>query len=435
VSFPIVLTVIVALTMAASASAQQAGHRGHDLSSSLFSPREASGTSWVPDASPMYAAHWEKGSWRTMFHGVAFAQALFESGDIHRTGGFSARQFSALNWGMFAARRRAGAGVVGWRTMISVETFTVPGCGYLSILASGEMCDGDTIHDRQHAHDAVMELAADYDRPLRGSLRWQLYAGLSGEPALGPPGYPHRPSSAANPTAPISHHWLDSTHVTFGLVTTGVYQPRWKAEMSVFNGREPDENRLDFDVGRFDSVSGRFTIMATPNLALQVSAGQLHDAEQEFAPEPRTDVFRATASASYHHTFTNGRMLDVTLAVGLNSGREVIPIGSVDLTTAAGLIEGTLTIRDRHVFFARGELVGKPAHDLHAHEYADRVFPVGKLQVGYTRYFTGTKGVQIGIGGTGSLALTGPELAPRYQNGVAPGAGVFATIRPARHGR
>jgi hypothetical protein len=46
-----------------------------------------------------------------------------------------------------------------------------------------------------------------------------------------------------NPLAPISHHWLDSTHITFGLVTAGVYANRGKAEASVFNGREPDEKR------------------------------------------------------------------------------------------------------------------------------------------------------------------------------------------------
>ena len=105
------------------------------------------------------------------------------------------------------------------------------------------MCEGDTIHDRQHPHDLFMELAADYDRPLRGSLRWQVYAGLAGEPALGPISFPHRASAIANPVAPIAHHWLDATHITFGLVTAGVYDRRWKGELSLFNGREPDEER------------------------------------------------------------------------------------------------------------------------------------------------------------------------------------------------
>ena len=41
-------------------------------------------------------------------------------------------------------------------------------------------------------HDLFMEMAVDYERALLGAWRWHVYAGLAGEPALGPPGYPHR---------------------------------------------------------------------------------------------------------------------------------------------------------------------------------------------------------------------------------------------------
>jgi hypothetical protein len=97
--------------------------------------------------------------------------------------------------------------------MISLEPWTLRDCGYISYLASGEVCEGDTIHDRQHPHDFFMELAADYDRPLRGSWRWQVYGGLSGEPALGPVSFPHRVSAMLNPIA-RSHHWMDATHIS-----------------------------------------------------------------------------------------------------------------------------------------------------------------------------------------------------------------------------
>src|SRR5689334_5217356 len=83
----------------------------------------------------------------------------------------------------------------------------------------------------------------------------------------------------ANPLAPITHHWMDSTHVTFGVVTGGVYGSRWKAETSVFNGREPDQDRTDFDFGALDSVSGRFWYLPTSKLALQASIGRLNQAE------------------------------------------------------------------------------------------------------------------------------------------------------------
>jgi hypothetical protein len=408
-------------------------HEHHADTPGLFAPREASGTAWLPDDSPMYGLERPLGDWTIMVHGALFAQYLYEPGDIHRTGGSSNHQGGSVNWGMLAARRPVGRGRIGLRAMISAEPWTVPGCGYLNLLATGELCEGDTIHDRQHAHDLFMELAADYDRPLRGSLRWQVYGGLSGEPALGPAGFPHRLSAMPNPTAPISHHWLDSTHITFGLVTAGVYDRRWKAEVSLFNAREPDEHRTDLDLGPLDSVSGRVTFSPTRRLSLQVSAGHLRAAEAEFPPLPRSDVDRVTASAVYHRSSGQGSLWATTLAYGANSAREFIPGGVLDATTHAGLLESSVTLSDRHTWFGRAELVGKPAHDLHAHEYASLIFTIGKLQGGYVRHLRAWKGIVPGIGATVSASLLPPALAPRYNGRVAPGFGVFLSVRPSRH--
>jgi hypothetical protein len=398
----------------------------------LYPARESSGTSWLPDETPMYGVQRSWRGWNFMLHGSAFAQFIYEPGDIHRTGGFATKQLSSVNWGMVMARRPLGAGRVGFRLMGSIEPWTVTDCGFLNLLANGEMCEGDTIHDRQHPHDLFMELAADYDRPLRGSLRWQIYAGLAGEPALGPAAFPHRVSAMANPVAPISHHWLDSSHITFGLITTGIYDRRWKAEMSLFNGREPDDERADLDLAALDSISGRFSFLPTPRLAFQVSAAHLNEAEAEFAPQPRTDLSRFTTSATYQRTSGEDNWA-TTLAYGINSGREIIPGAEVDLTTHALLLESSVTFGERHTWFGRAEVVGKPAHDLHAHEFADRVFAVGKIEVGYTRGFRPWSGLVPGVGGTFSLSIVPSELAPRYTGQVRPGFAVFVTIRPARH--
>ena len=339
---------------------------------------------------------------------------------------------SSVNWGMVMARRPVGDGRVGFRLMSSVEPWTVTDCGFLNLLANGEVCEGDTIHDRQHPHDLFMELAADYDRPLRGSLRWQIYAGLSGEPALGPAGFPHRVSAMANPVAPISHHWLDSSHITFGLITTGIYDERWKAEMSLFNGREPDDDRANLDLAPLDSISGRVSFLPTPRLAVQVSAAHLNEAEAEFAPQPRTDLNRFTASATYHR-MSGENVWATTLAYGVNSGREIIPGDAIDLVTHALMLESSMTFRERQTWFGRAEVVGKPAHDLHAHEYPTRVFTVGKLEAGYVRNFKSWNSIVPGIGGAFSLSIVPSELAPRYTSRVRPGFAVFVTIRPARH--
>jgi hypothetical protein len=430
------------LTASAATAAAQDGqdtstpHRQHQHSTSdavaLFPPREASGTAWLPDETPMYGIHRAARGWQVMFHGAVFGQYLYEPGDKHRTGGFANHQASSVNWFMAMARRGAGKGRLGLRAMLTVEPWTVGDCGFIDLLATGEMCEGDTIHDRQHPHDLFMEVAADYERPLRGSLRWQVYGGLAGEPALGPAGFPHRVSAMLNPVAPISHHWLDSSHITFGLITTALYDHRWKAEMSVFNGREPDDGREDIDLGPLDSVSGRLTLMPTPRWAVQISAAHLTEAEAEFPPEPRSDVARMTASATYHR-LTATLVWATTMAYGLNSGPEIIPEGVVDLMTHAVLMETSVTVRERDNWFGRLEIAGKPGHDLHVHEAPATIFTVGKLQAGYVRQLTVWKGLTTGIGGTASLAFVPEALVSHYSRRASPGFGVFVSLRPSRH--
>ena len=117
-----------------------------------------------------------------------------------------------------------------------------------------------------------------------------------------------------NPVAPISHHWLDATHISFGVATAGLFGKRWKAEGSVFNGREPDEDRYNFDFGKLDSYSGRFWLLPTDRWALQVSAGHIKDAELRAPGELRETVNRTTASATYHRPLEHGRNWATTIA-------------------------------------------------------------------------------------------------------------------------
>jgi hypothetical protein len=413
-----------------------AGQHQHPAShpdSALFETREASGTAWLPDATPMFGLQRSWRGWDVMLHGVAFGQFLYEPGFIHRTGGFSTHQFGSVNWGMIAARRRAGDGRVGVRAMASLEPWTLRDCGSINLLATGELCEGDTIHDRQHPHDLLMELAADYDRPITNSLRWQFYAALAGEPALGPAAFPHRLSSLLNPIAPISHHWLDSSHISFGVVTTGIHNRRLKGEVSLFNGREPDANRKDIDFGALDSFAARLSWLPTDRLSLQVSAGHLREAEADLASLPRSDIDRFSASATYHRPHGGSGSWATTVAYGLNSGIEFIPEGTFDAVTSAALIETSFSTGTGNVWFGRGELVEKPGHDLHAHAFSRRVFTVLKGQVGYVREFSERQGLVAGVGVTVSLSGVPPELAVQYDGRVRPGFGVFLSLRPPRH--
>jgi hypothetical protein len=347
-------------------------HAGHVMSAGLFTNRDSAGTGWTPMRSPMLAAHRQAGPWSVMLMGNAFLQYLDEFAPIHR----GDRQGGSVNWVMGMGRRAVGAGVVGARVMLSAEPFTIPGCGYPNLLASGELCDGDGIHDKQHPHDLVMELAAEYSRPVTSSLRWHLYGGPAGEPALGPVAFPHRASAMPNPIAPISHHWLDATHITYGVVTSGITAARWRLEGSIFNGREPDDVRHDFDLAPLDSFAARLQLAPTDGLAIQVSAGRLEEAEAGEGDLPAHDVARITASMQYQGALF-GRTLATTVAWGTNSESGV--------RTHAALAEGTMTLTPRHTVFGRVEIAGKQGHDLHIRENESAIFTVGKLQGGYVR--------------------------------------------------
>jgi hypothetical protein len=428
---PLGLLVVSALLLPPAIAAAQTTHQHHSTDQhALFAARESSGTAWQPDETPTAGIHRAWGDWQVMFHGNLLGQFIYEPGEIHRTGGFSTHQFESTNWGMAMARRPIGQARFGLRAMISLEPWTLPGCGSLNLLATGEICEGDTIHDRQHPHDLFMELAAEYDRPLRQSVRWQLYAGLAGEPALGPAGFPHRLSAMDNPIAPIGHHWLDASHITFGVVTTGIYNQRWKGEVSLFNAREPDDRRANLDLAALDSIAGRVSFSPTSRLTFQVSAGRLNDAEVEFGGQPRLNLTRVTTSAMYHRPFGAKGFWATTVALGVNSGTELIPGVAFDATTAAVLVESSATFNHRHTWFGRLEVVDKPAHDLHAHEFGASIFTVGKLQAGYLRRLPPWKGIAAGLGGTVTAALVPEALASRYIGRLAPGFGVFFNVRP-----
>jgi len=388
----------------------------HEHAMSMRPARDGSGTSWLPDETPMYALHRQAGAWTLMAHGNAFVQYLHESG---RRG---SQQLGSINWFMGMADRTVGSGHLGLRAMVSLEPWTVRGCGYPDLVASGEVCRGEAIHDRQHPHDLFMELAATYDRPLAGDVRLQVYGGPAGEPALGPVAFPHRISAMPGPLAPITHHWFDATHITYGVVTGGFYGTRWKAETSLFNGREPDEHRTTLDFGAMDSWSGRVWLLPTNRWALQLSAGRLPEAEAGHDGGARIDVNRVTASATYHRRGGDGDIWASTIGWGRNHER------SSDATNAF-LAETSFTLAERDTWFGRLEVSQKSGHDLAIE--SDDSFTVAKLQAGYTRYFAASNGLKPGVGGALSAGIVPASLTPFYGRRVNLGFGVFVTLRPA----
>jgi hypothetical protein len=376
--------------------------------------RDGSGTSWLPDASPMPGSMRQSGAWTLMLHGNAFLQFIKTGSDR------GDQQFGSINWVMGMAQRPFAGGQFLFRTMLSIEPLTVGKCGYPTLLQSGETCNGAALHDRQHPHDLFMEVAVDYRRALNDSLAIELYGGPSAEPALGPTAFAHRLSALPNPIAPISHHWLDSSHVSFGVVTGGVYGKRWKAEASVFNGREPDDQRYDFDFAALDSYSGRVWILPTSTWSIQVSAGHLKDAEAH--PDgSREDVDRVTTSATYHR-LVNSRIWATTIAWGQN--REA------GHATDALTVETASDVTPSDTVFARGEIVGKTATELVVPLDSEATFTVQKLQLGYARQFAEGHGLRSGLGGSVGISIVPEALRPFYGGRVAGEFTVFLTVRP-----
>lgn len=376
--------------------------------------RDASGTSWLPDASPMQGLMRPRGSWKLMLHGNAFVQYIEAGSDR------GDRQLGSINWIMGMAQRNLGGGQLLLRTMFSAEPVTVGRCGYPTLLSTGERCRGLALHDQQHPHDVFMELAAHYRRAMSQGLAFELYAGPAGEPALGPTAFPHRLSAFPNPIAPISHHWLDSTHISFGVVTGGLYGRRWKAEASLFNGREPDDRRYNVDTAALDSYSGRFWLMPAPGWSVQVSAGHLTEAEGR-GEGTGEDVNRVTASATYHR-LVDSRLWATTLAWGHN--RET------DHSTSGLLAESAFDVTTKDVLFLRGELIQKSAAELVVPLEREEPFTVGKVQAGYTRWLADRRGMKAGVGGSVGMSLVPSELRPFYGGRTAAEAALYFTVQP-----
>jgi hypothetical protein len=378
--------------------------------------REGSGTAWLPDSSPMHALHRQAGPWDLMLHGNLFIEY------INERGARGDDDFGSINWVMGMAQRPLAGGPLTLRGMFSIEPLTLGACGYPTLLATGEFCDDEPLHDRQHPHDLFMELAAEYKRQLNPSLAYQLYGAIAGEPALGPVAYPHRPSAASNPFAPISHHWLDSTHISYSVLTGGVFGRRWKAEGSLFNGREPDQNRYDLDFDALDSFSGRIWLLPNDRWALQFSAGHLNDGELAHVGGERIDVDRMTASATYQ-SHTAERVCGVTIAWGRNS--------EGGIGTNAVLAESSVALNSANVVFGRAEVSEKTGENLSISEFAHDTFVLSKAQVGYERRLAAFSSLVSSIGASVSVSVVPESLAPFYGGRTSAGFAVFVNLRPA----
>jgi hypothetical protein len=304
-----------------------------------------SGTTWQPSSGPMHMHYKVAGDWLLLFHYNVVAA-------MNRQGGpRGVTKVESANWFMPMAYHKLGKGTVQLRGMLSFEPFTFPPGGSPLLFQTGETYKGQPLIDKQHPHDLFMELSAQYAMSLGERGTWFTYFGYPGEPALGPVAFMHRMSAAENPSATLAHHLQDSTHISFGVLTTG-FTYRWlKLEGSIFNGREPDENRYNFDAHKWNSRSARLSIMPNANWTAQVSYGFLRSPE---ASDPTTDIHRATASVQYNKPLARGNWASA-FVWGRNHTSSPTEIHNLNGYT----LESTVNFLDKNYLYTRLELVDK----------------------------------------------------------------------------
>ena len=376
-------------------------HHGANLMSGTFGnypmARDASGTSWQPDAAGHAGVHLlMTDKWMVMGHAVFNGVYSSQGGPRGDDKAFAA------GMAMVMARRGFDNGdSIDLHAMISPDPL-MGKRGYPLLLASGETADGTThLIDRQHPHDFFMELSVSYTKSLSNSDSVFIYGGLPGEPAFGPPAFMHRPAAQESPEAPITHHWLDSTHITYGVATLGWVHGNFKVEASRFRGREPDQHRYDIETGDLDSTAVRVSWNPNPDWALQASWADVISPEQL---DPDVDQKRLSASALFTHTYADGTEVSATLAFGRKERTDGVNLD-------AWLSEASWKPDDKWTAFARGEAIESDELGL-AHE----INKVQKISFGLIRDWRLNEHTKFGIGALVARNFTDGALDPLYGN-------------------
>jgi len=378
--------------------------------------REGSGTSWMPDSSPVFAHHFMAGDWMLMLH---YAVAVGYDDQWSDRG---SRRIASTNWLMGMASHPLLGGQLTFRGMLSAEPATLGGEKALPLLLqSGETYGGAPLHDRQHPHDLFMETAAIYRHTIADVVGLELYAAASGEPALGPTAFMHRISASNNPLPPIGHHWQDSTHISFGVLTAGIYDHWVKLEGSLFHGREPDENRWDFDFGALDSYSGRISVNPTQQTSFQISYGYVNSPE---ALRPDESLHRVIVSGSWSSPILSGGNLALTALWG----RNIVPNESTDSV----LGEVNLDLNGSNVPFVRLEYVRKLGHDLVLPGDPEALYGVFQAQLGYVHRFPQAGPVVPTVGIAVDIGAVPDSAAGAYGTNVPVGAFLFVGLQPPK---
>lgn len=391
------------------------------LSRDLPMNRNGSGSSWVPDETPVYGYMVHGKKWMSMVHGNFFARYTHQ--DIFKSGSRGGHEFDAPNWLMGMTQRKVGRnGLFSANAMISLDPFLVGLNGYPLLYQTGESYKGQKLVDRQHPHDLFSELNIAYSQRIAPQTDVYASIGYPGEPALGPPVFMHRLSGMNNPDAPLQHHYADATHITFGIATLGFRYKNVKLEGSTFKGREPDEERYGFDAPKFDSYAMRLSYNPSRNWALQVSHGWIKSPE---ASDPDHDVKLFTASAMYAKQLSEDNHFTASAVYGqnhYNHGGKTLP---------SAMLESNLQLH-KTALYGNYIFVRKNAEELalDSNLPANPDFNINAVTLGANRILTQIKNTDLRLGVQASFNFSPTVLQPLY--GKTPvGFEVYIRINPS----
>lgn len=165
-----------------------------------------------------------------------------------------------------------------------------------------------------------------------------------------------------------------------------------KLEVSSFTGREPDENRYDFDKPRFDSYSYRISVNPNENLSLQVSQGFIKSPE---SIEPDENITRTPASVMHASVLGEKKHMATSLIWGMNKSTG----GHSDQSV---LLESNLQ-SNKTAIYGRYEVIKKSAEELLLTEFdEDRGFWISAITFGtnYNLATVANTNLKIGVQGT-----------------------------------
>lgn len=392
---------------------------------------QSSGTSWVPGASPMRMAMRQWGTWSVGGHARAFVQYVDQG---TRRGD---RQLGVTDWEMLTALRDVAGGRLQFSAMTTLEPFTLGGGGYPLLLQTGRTYRHAYLHDRQHPHAALMELSAQYTRPI-GALSAFVYAGAVGEPALGPPAAMHRPSAENDPMAPLGHHWQDASHQSFGVVTAGVSSKYLKLEASAFNPRETDEDHpfVDYRGAALDSYSGRVSVAPTSRVVASAWWGYL-STHSRLDPTARMHRYGGSLLASARGvrggTWSSAVVWGMNLHHHGGSSHAIIhgsPGASPHHHASSVLAETGLGLGTRTTVFVRAEAVRKNGEELgFLGGDLTQLYGVQSYVMGATRDVVQWGGASVALGLRGSVNVVPATLLATYGTRTPRGLVVFARVR------